>query len=550
MRELPREDVEKARVHYQDRLDSSRTAGYRNKLGQHATPPELARDIMRCSIPLLPHDQPVRFMDPAFGTGAFYSALEMTIPSRRIAYGTGFEIEHCFEEIAGNLWPDGRLKMRIKDFTLAEPPSDASLKPNLVVCNPPYVRHHHIGSEKKAYLQKRVRERTGISVSGLAGLYCYFLLLAHEWMADDGLAAWLIPGEFMDVNYGRAVKEYLLNNVTLLKIHRFDPHDVQFDDALVTSTVVWFKNGLPSAAQEVEISSGGMPSRPEWRKTIQASSLRTSDKWAGMFSPAINIASRKTDDGTISDLFDVKRGLATGCNRFFVLTPEQASENQIPPEFLTPILPAPRHLPVNEIHADALGNLALERKLLLLNCSLPESQVALHFPALDRYLEKGRMQGVPERYLSRNRSPWYAQEQRPAAPFLCTYMGRIRSDSSGPFRFIRNHSQATAPNLYLMLYPKPDLARLIEDKPDTADNLWEALNSIPPEVMIACGRVYGGGLYKIEPKELSRVPLKFPVSALGAWTRIDDGEQLRLLNDGRKRYSATPLYRKHPTPTP
>ena len=90
-----------------------------------------------------------------------------------------------------------------------------------------------------------MRDKIGISVSGLAGLHCYFLCLAHEWMADDGLAAWLIPGEFMDVNYGRVVKEYLLNNVTLLKIHRFDPQDVQFDDALVTSTVVWFRNRLP-----------------------------------------------------------------------------------------------------------------------------------------------------------------------------------------------------------------------------------------------------------------------------------------------------------------
>jgi hypothetical protein len=42
----------------------------------------------------------------------------------------------------------------------------------------------------------------------------------------------LIPSEFMDVNYGAAVKRYLLNKVTLLHIHRFDPHDVQFGDAL------------------------------------------------------------------------------------------------------------------------------------------------------------------------------------------------------------------------------------------------------------------------------------------------------------------------------
>jgi adenine-specific DNA-methyltransferase len=32
---------------------------------------------------------------------------------------------------------------------------------------------------------------------------------------------------FMDVNYGQAVKDYLLREVNLLRIHRFAPKDVQ-----------------------------------------------------------------------------------------------------------------------------------------------------------------------------------------------------------------------------------------------------------------------------------------------------------------------------------
>jgi adenine-specific DNA-methyltransferase len=35
----------------------------------------------------------------------------------------------------------------------------------------------------------------------------------------------------MDVNYGQAVKDYLLKEVNLLRIHRFAPKDVQFDYA-------------------------------------------------------------------------------------------------------------------------------------------------------------------------------------------------------------------------------------------------------------------------------------------------------------------------------
>lgn len=49
-----------------------------------------------------------------------------------------------------------------------------------------------------------------------------------------------MPSEFMDVNYGASVKRYLLDKVTLLHIHRFDPKEVQFGDALVSSAVVWF----------------------------------------------------------------------------------------------------------------------------------------------------------------------------------------------------------------------------------------------------------------------------------------------------------------------
>jgi hypothetical protein len=81
-------------------------------------------------------------------------------------------------------------------------------------------------------------------------------------------------------------------------------------------------------------------------------------------------------------------------------------------------------------------------------------------------------------------------------------MGRQDTGKGRPFRFILNHSKATATNVYLMLYPKPALAKVLLDKPELLKDVWQALDRISDEALMGEGRVYGGGLHKLEPREL------------------------------------------------
>lgn len=71
-------------------LDSTTTKADRNKLGQHATPSGLAREILSCSGSMLQDSNPIRFLDPGFGTGSFYSALLSTFPSSQITEAVGY----------------------------------------------------------------------------------------------------------------------------------------------------------------------------------------------------------------------------------------------------------------------------------------------------------------------------------------------------------------------------------------------------------------------------------------------------------------------------
>jgi len=56
-----------------------------------------------------------------------------------------------------------------------------------------------------------------------------------------------------------------------------------------------------------------------------------------------------------------------------------------------------------------------------------------------------------------------------------------------------------------MLYPKPALAKVLLDKPEWLKEMWSALDRISDQALMGEGRVYGGGLHKVEPKELGNV---------------------------------------------
>ena len=58
-----------------------------------------------------------------------------------------------------------------------------------------------------------------------------------------------------------------------------------------------------------------------------------------------------------------------------------------------------------------------------------------------------------------------------------------------------------------MLFPKPHLTTLISEDSGLLKLIWKELNKIPSETFISEGRIYGGGLHKIEPKELAKLPV-------------------------------------------
>lgn len=502
------QQIESDRQNAQTRLDSLKSASERNKMGQYATPFSLAREIVEfVRDRYFTETDQIRFLDPAVGTGAFFSAMLHAFPKTRIENAVGIELDSQIASITKNLWTAWGLDVVKADF--AQLPFPASPMFNLHLVNPPYVRHHHLDPETKRNLQEKIKAALGLNLNGLAGLYCYFLLIAHRWLAQDGVGVWLIPSEFMDVKYGEVVKRYLIEQVSLRHIHRFDAEALQFDDALVSSTVLIFQKRKPEQEGEVTFSLGGTLKAPRTCARICQRQLAQVSKWTSLPSKSMHHAVRDVHQlnrtTTIGDLFEVRRGLATGANPFFILRRDVASDKGLPEQFLRPILPSPRYLKSEKILADRDGFPLVQPSLVLLDCDLDENEVEA-YPPLKAYLNWGKSQGFADRYITRHRRPWFKQENRPAAPILCSYMSRTKSGNSG-LRFFQNYSQATSPNVYLMLYPNQEVQQACKNNMDLLAQLFNLLKQAKDEYLLYEGRTYGGGLNKIEPKELARVPL-------------------------------------------
>ena len=470
----------------QELFDSSHSQEERNEHGQFATPYPLASVIAKDLFFRTGKD--ISVLEPSCGTGAFISALLSMSDRVKI---TGVEKDSSLCKTAQQLWSSDTCRIINDDFF--DYASVESQQFDAIISNPPYSRHHHLSQSEKRFYSQLTTTFSGVCLSGLAGLHAYFLLTGTGMLKEDGVGSWLIPSELFSVNYGAPIRRFLTQSASLERIHFFDPENLQFDDALVTSCVAIIRKKKPDSKSSAIFTYGDFRFP---RKTVEISlaDLSKLNKWQHLedYSGQTEFGGR-----VLGDYFKAKRGIATGGNSFFIRSRSEWHQEGISDEWLSPILPSPRNFHLSEVTSDESG-WPRESDTALLN--IPKSSNYASLPSsVQNYLNT-----CPEKirngYILKHRTPWYSIGATASAPIICTYMSR---SEEAPFRFIRNRSNATMTNTYLGLYPQTSMSET------ELDNMCAALNEIPAEVLINGGREYGGGLKKLEPRELMFLPISF-----------------------------------------
>jgi adenine-specific DNA-methyltransferase len=456
---------------------------HRKKFAQFFTPLPIA-DVM--AKWLLGNECLTTVLEPAFGLGIFSRTLLSYKDDLKIK---GFEVDpHIYAKAQNVLGNTDNVAILLEDYMY----NDWDNKYDGIICNPPYFKFHDY--DNKAIL-KEMESRIGCKLNGFTNLYTLFLLKSIYQLNKNGRAAYLIPSEFLNSDYGKLVKAYLIKSGTLRHIIVIDFEENVFDDALTTASILLCANDdLSDKVQfsnvhnlvDFEEIDNLIANYPLYSaaQTVKLTDLNPDIKWRAYYQAQNALKYKYLVPFT--NYGKVVRGIATGANDFFVFNASKAGEYSITDKHLLPCICKAQDVKQSFFtQADVAALKATDKSIYLLNAVNADESVK-------KYLEIGENQDIHKRFLTASRNPWFSLENRPPSPIWVSVFNRTG------LRFIRNEANianlTTFHCLYLNLFsaPKTDLlfAYLLTD---VSRHIFEDNR-----------REYGNGLQKFEPNDINK----------------------------------------------
>lgn len=460
-----------------------RTPQQRRSQGATYTPPVIVKAMLEWACR---QASPARVVDPGAGSGRFVVAAGRLFPNATLL---AVELDPtaallCRGHVAAAGLAD-RCEVSVADyraFDLKPLPDEGC---TLFVGNPPYVRHHLVPPKWKEWL-KAAGRTMGLRPSALAGLHVHFFLATALKARPGDLVCFVTSAEWLDVNYGRTVRDLFLNGMGGRRMTIVAPAAKPFPDADTTAVITCMEVGAKPPAVLVSRAAdcrrlgrleGG---RPVSRRRLEAAS-RWSDVAGRRCRPRAGLVE-------LGELFRVHRGQVTGANAVWI---DGQCSWRLPPSLLRPAITRAREL-------YNAGRELTSLKGLRSVIDLPADLDGLTLPdreAVEAFLEWAKAKGAHESYIARHRKPWWSVRLREPAPILATYMARR------PPAFVRNTAGARHLNIAHGLYPVEPMGEAM---------LQKVVEYLSGNVSLTEGRTYAGGLTKFEPREMERLLVPSP----------------------------------------
>jgi adenine-specific DNA-methyltransferase len=461
---------------------------HRKKFAQFFTPFPIA-SLMASWI--LKNEHLKTILEPAFGLGVFSRAI---LDYKKEIQIKGFEVDETILKHGQRYFRDTKnVNLTLQDYMY----NDWDNKYDGIICNPPYFKFHDYDNKN---IIKEIETNLKCKLNGFTNLYTLFLLKSIHQLNPNGRCAYIIPSEFLNSDYGKLVKTYLLQSKTLKHVIVIDFGENVFDDALTTASIILCANdNLTDKVQFSNIQSiqdlskidqliNDYPNISKTAQTYSYTELNPEIKWKAYYQKQNSI--RFKNLVPFSTYAKVVRGIATGSNDFFTFSLSKSKEYSIDEQFLLPCICKSLEVKKSFFTTSDFEELKNNNKsVFLLNVQNSTDEHVI------KYLKKGEEEGINAKFLTASRTPWYALENRPPAPIWVSVFNRTG------LRFIRNEANISNLTTYHCIYPKQTTLFSEID----IDLLFAYLLTDTAKLIFEDNsREYGNGLQKFEPNDLNK----------------------------------------------
>ena len=448
---------------------------HRKEFGQFFTPAPVSKFMAEWVLATDGGD----IFDPAFGLGAFYDALPRKQHCRFRAMDIDAGIVHHWASAT---------KATTDFIQVGDYLRSWGNKHRNIICNPPYMRFQKFMNRDAVC--RDFEQKLGVRLSGYTNTASAFLLKSLSELEAGGRLAYIMPLEFLNTGYGKLIKERLLAQGHLAAIISLENEKEVFPDAttsvgilLVDSSAV-YNSVRFYALNKISDLEGFSAIHPTSIVTYEQ--LDPAEKWLPFFSrQQFHVSSELTTPLNTYGRFS--RGIATGANEFFALTRSRlhALELDETHDCVACLSKSAQVRGSFLEEADILELKAADKPVFLFSAETPLS------PAAAAYIQAGESAGYDQRFLTKNRNPWFKTELRQPAPLLLGVFSR------GGYKMIRNRSNAL--NLTCYHGFQPDLF---------GNNYIDQLflyfcSNVGRRVTSLCARKYGDSLDKFEPNDIN-----------------------------------------------
>lgn len=458
-----------------------------NKLsGTYYTPDDLAEAI----VDKLPDSDYSNILEPSCGMGIFIDAL-----IRKYSSSQYTAIDNDSEAVAitrERYAKRNNVCISCSDFFDFYKKAKGSRSYDLIVGNPPYIRYQYL-SDRQRQIMSEILSANGMKSNRLINAWVAFLVACVDLLSDNGLIAFVIPAELLQVAYAEDLRRFLIDMLDDITIITF--RDLVFSDVQQETIVFYGYRGNGNNRIRIIETTNALDFRNIDLNEYKYQTISDKkDKWTKYFAG-------DSDTGLFDDVRGDKRfkyfkdvalinvGITTGNNKYFSITKQTETKYDLSSATL-PLIG--RSSQVHGIHFttdDWKRNRDEGRRAMLLD--FPDIPYSEYPDGYKRYISLGESNGENTGYKCRIRERWYIVPSIwiPDAFFL-------RRNYLYP-KLVLNDCDAVSTDTMHRIKFNADI--------DRNDILLAYYNSITFAFTEICGRSYGGGVLEILPGELGKV---------------------------------------------